>query len=351
MAVVEADRATSRAPRLWLWGTVVLSAGAFVSAIAMAPPASARPAAALTWLLFLGSSVHVASTGWLLTLPEVRAHTARRALRYRWVPIGLVLGAAAGAAALSPSTLTWFLLPYFGWQFFHFQKQNLGVAALAASSQQIALLRRTERRALMVTGDAGIAGLMAHPSLLQLSIGPGIGVVFDIAALVFTGAVAAGCTALVRRPARDRTPGFTIVYVVSLLFSLPIFVFSSPYAAVGGMTVAHGLQYLFLVSLVAGTGRGAGRVSRALAFGNVALLGGALLSTASHLHGSAPVGRLVFGAYLGAVMAHFVIDAGLWRMRDPFPRRFMAQYLPFLVSPGRDPALVPVADGSSTDIG
>ena len=78
-------------------------------------------------------------------------------------------------------------------------------------------------------------------------------------------------------PRRDRPPGFTIVYVVSLLFSLPIFVFSSPYAAVGGMTVAHGLQYLFLVSLVAGTGRGAGRVSRGLVLGNVALLGGALL--------------------------------------------------------------------------
>ena len=50
-------------------------------------------------------------------------------------------------------------------------------------------------------------------------------------------------------------------------------------------------------------------------------------------------------------MAHFVIDAGLWRMRDPFPRRFMAQYLPFLVPPGqRDTTLVPVTDGSSTDI-
>ena len=53
-------------------------------------------------------------------------------------------------------------------------------------------------------------------------------------------------------------------------------------------------------------------------------MGGALLSGASHLHGFPPAIRLVFGAYLGVVTAHFVIDAGFWRMRDPFPRAFLA---------------------------
>jgi hypothetical protein len=247
--------------------------------------------------------------------------------------------------------MTWVVLVYFGWQFFHFQKQNLGMAALAASSLGVAPLQRVERRALVVAGGAGIAALMAHPDLLQLRVDPGIGAVFDIAALIFTGAVGTGLTALCRRPAPDRPTGFAVVYGVSLLFSLPIFVFGSPYAAVGGMTVAHGLQYLVLVGLIAGRGRGAGRGLRVAVFGNIALLGGIVLSTASHLHNSAPVGRLLFGAYLGAVMAHFVIDAGLWRMRDHFPRTFMARYLPSLVPSERDPTFVPVGDGSSADIG
>jgi len=30
-------------------------------------------------------------------------------------------------------------------------------------------------------------------------------------------------------------------------------------------------------------------------------------------------------------MAHFVIDAGVWRLRDEFPRRFLAERLPALV--------------------
>jgi hypothetical protein len=29
-------------------------------------------------------------------------------------------------------------------------------------------------------------------------------------------------------------------------------------------------------------------------------------------------------------MAHFVIDAGLWRLRDPFPRQFLTGRLPYL---------------------
>jgi hypothetical protein len=117
-----------------------------------------------------------------------------------------------------------------------------------------------------------------------------------------------------------------------------VFVFASPYAAVGGMTIAHGLQYLLLVSLVAaGQPRAAqpassGRLLPLAVLCNVALIGGAVLAATSHLHGAAPAGRLLFGAYLGAVMAHFVIDAGMWRMRDPFPRKFLARRAPYLVS-------------------
>ena len=40
-------------------------------------------------------------------------------------------------------------------------------------------------------------------------------------------------------------------------------------------------------------------------------------------------------------MAHFVIDAGLWRMRDPLARTFMVTSVPFLV---------PATDRSEADI-
>ena len=173
-------------------------------------------------------------------------------------------------------------------------------------------------------------------------------VMFAVAGLLFAAGTGSGAVALARRPAADRPAGFCAMYLMALLFSLPIFAFRSPYAAVGGMTIAHGFQYLLLVGLVAaGTSPKSSRVLPIAALCNIALLGGIALSGASHLHSSAPAERLLFGAYLGVVMSHFVIDAGFWRMRDPFPRQFMARHLPYLVRTGPG---VQSDDRSSADI-
>ena len=59
-------------------------------------------------------------------------------------------------------------------------------------------------------------------------------------------------------------------------------------------------------------------------------------------------------AYLGVLAAHFVVDAGIWRLRDPFVRAFP---LPAGRLPARIGAIVrcgplgPVADRSVADIG
>lgn len=36
-----------------------------------------------------------------------------------------------------------------------------------------------------------------------------------------------------------------------------------------------------------------------------------------------PYGVAFYGAFLGAVMAHFVLDADIWRLREPFQRAYM----------------------------
>jgi len=340
-----------RAGRLWTLATVALTIAALVGAVALAPTASASPSRGLAWLLFLGSSVHVAGTGWLYTLADVRRYARAHLSRYVWAPIGLVTGGGLAALLVPPALFNWLLLPYFAWQFFHFQKQNLGMAALAASSRGVAGLRVVERRAMTLSGIAGIAALMVRPGLLQLRVAPGLGDLFPLVALMFAVAVAVGVWSLTRRRSEDRPLGFSVVYLVSLCFSLPVFAFTSPYAAVGGMTVAHGLQYLLLVSLIAaGRQGGARRVVGLVAFCNVALLGGGALSVASHLHGGDAVERCLFGGYLGVVMAHFVIDAGIWRLRDPFPRQFIAGHVPYLLAPPKSPAGHPVDDRSSSDI-
>ena len=317
-------------------GTVALTLAAYALAIGSAPAAGADPARALTWLLFIGSSAHVASTGWFSFLPQVRGYARTRPRRYLIAPAALVAGTALVAAVLAPQRFVWLLLVFFAWQFFHFQKQNLGLAALAGVSHGVGSLDGTERGAIMATGIAGIAGLLWHPELLQLGVRPPLRLGFSLAGAAFALGVAFGLWCLGRRPRSQRPAPFVVVYLMGLLFFAPVFLFRSPYAAVAGLTIAHGLQYLLLMGFVAGGGPTGHRRTISLAvLVNATLLGGLALNAASHLHDAQPVGRALFGAYLGVVMAHFVIDAGIWRLRDSFPRQMLTARVPYLLKPVR----------------
>jgi len=324
---------------IWLVGTLLLTLGSLIGAVLLAPPAgSTSPGAALGGLLFLGSSVHVASTGWFWTVPEVRRHLRAHPGRYAAVPLALVAGTALLAALVPARPFSLVLLLFFGWQFFHFQKQNLGLSALASGAYRCGPLRPGERLAVTATGLAGTAGLLSHPDLLQLTGTPPLGLLFPVAAAAYALGVGYGAVQLLRRPRTERPAAVSGVYLTSLLFFLPVFLFSSPYAAVAGLTAAHGYQYLLIVGMVAGGGRGPRQVrlvSLAVLV-NIALLLGLALNLASHLHTGASPARAVYGAYLGAVMTHFVVDGGLWRLRDEFPRRFLGARLPYLLAPRRD---------------
>jgi hypothetical protein len=342
---------TARSARSWLAATIALTVGAAAVAIALAPSGSAPAPEGLAFLLFVGSSVHVASTGWFYTVPAVRAHMRRHKARFVWWPIALLTGAGAIAFLTPRPALYWLLLPYFGWQFFHFQKQNLGIAALAASAARIRPLSRGERRALTGAGLAALGALLARPAQLQLPLPPVLAWWRPATALAFAVSIAAGLSCLARRSRADRPAGFCAAYVTSLAFGLPVFAFGSPYASVAGLTIAHGLQYLLLMGLVAGGGSsGMSRVIPLAALCNIALLGGSLLSVASDQIAARPAGRILFGLFLGAVMAHFVVDAGLWRMREAFPRAFLASRLPFLVPRAGYGGGSPT-DPSASDIG
>ncbi|WP_375479447.1 hypothetical protein [uncultured Jatrophihabitans sp.] len=319
--------------RRWLAATVLLTLTPFVAAVLLAPAGSAAPSVALVWLLFVGSSAHVGATAWFYCVPEVRAHMRAHRLRYQLAPVGLVVAATIASIVASASALIWGLLAYFAWQFFHFQKQNLGIAALAARANGAGRLSHWERFALTGVGVGGVCALVGHPALLQLAPQHRATLLFGVGAVIFAASVLLGAACLARRQRSTRPGQFVIVYLISLLFFLPVFCFSSPYAAVAGLTMAHGLQYLLLMGLLARVPSGgqSGRVG-VLILVNIALVLGLALNQASHLHGGGPVERAIFGVYLGAVMAHFVIDAGLWRLRDEFPRRFLTQRLPFLLA-------------------
>jgi hypothetical protein len=248
--------------------------------------------------------------------------------------------------------MAWAVLLLLAWQLHHFQKQNLGQVALVGASLGLGSLRRGERTAICTTGAAGVGGVCAHPALLQLNVRPPLGGNFALlaTALLVVG-VARGILALTKRPRSDRPPKFCVMYALALLFPLPIFVFTSPYAAIAGMTMAHGLQYLLLLGLVAAGNHRGRRIGGVAALCALAGLGGAVLNVISHLHGDGQPLRLFFGVYVGLLAAHFVVDAGIWRLREPCVRAFLSQRVGYLVRPAPPSgALVPVDDRSVADI-
>ncbi|MDQ1747364.1 MAG: hypothetical protein QOD07_1627 [Frankiaceae bacterium] len=304
-------------PRRFPWIVGAVTAGG------LAIPALVAPGTGLTWLLFVGSSVHVASTAALFAFADVRRHARAHPRRYVAAPLALV-GAAAVTAALLPTTaLQAALLGFFGWQLWHYQQQNLGLAALATRATRRPPLTTTERRCIRASAAAGILALAAHPQVTQaVTLKPPAAVTTAASATAWL--LLGGSAALLRRP----------IPLLAVAFPLPLLLTTSPYAALGGMTVAHGLQYLLLVGMVvAGPAnkRTNKRVPEAmLLLAGVLAVAGALAG-APHLHHGPAATRAVFGVYLGVVMTHFVLDAGLWRLRDPFPRQWLGERLPTLL--------------------
>jgi hypothetical protein len=320
---------------LWLAGTLGGTVVPLVLAPLVAPSAAADPARALGWLLFVGSSVHVGASAWFYSVPEVRRHMASHRRRYVWVPVALIAIGAALAVALPMRAMSVVLVGFFAWQFHHFQKQNLGVAALAARTCGARGPGTVERRALIAAGAGGILALVGHPSLLQVGHVTQLDWVFRAGACIVAAAGVVGLVPLVRRRPADRPAPYAAAYVIALLFFLPPLLFTSPYAAVAGLTIAHGLQYLLLVGLVSAIpsdGRSAALGLAVLTC--IALVAGLVLNRLSHLHGTGGIGSALFGAYLGLSTAHFVIDAELWRLRDEFPRAFLSRRVPYLLVPG-----------------
>ena len=326
------------AARRWLIGTLGLTVGAAVIAIALAPSGSAPAPEGLAFLLFVGSSVHVASTGWFYTVPEVREHMRGHPVRYVWVPITLITGASAVAAVTPVRLLYWLLLPYFGWQFFHFHKQNLGIAALAAASRRVRPLTRPERRVLRAAGVASIAALVARPGRLQLPLpqevrgalagGPG----GRVRGLRARGADPADAPAA-RRAARvvlRRLPDCAAVRAAGIRVHVAVRRGGGPDdRARAAVPAAHG---------DAGGGRprpGPAAVAAGGAVQHRPHRRVAAVAGLGRADGSVPGCRFIFGIFLGTVMAHFVVDAGLWRMRAEFPRAFLTARLPFLVPAAR----------------
>ena len=277
-----------------------------------------RTSSVLGVLVVVAYAGHIAVTGWLCTIPDVRATARDRPARLVVVPVALVAVAASLGVFVPAQLVRGLLLGFFAWQFSHFQRQNLGLVKLVARKWSAKPLSSTAERLVVIAGWCGIAGLIARPPLLGLvGIAPPL-VQTDLVVGIAATAFAMCLVAAVIEVLRNRRPAaVSAAYLLAASFMAPVFLFHRAQAAVTGMVIAHGLQYLWVVRWRRRETRSAASVAgwrTAIAFIATAVLGGSLLEAMSGLHSAhAAVPRGLYGVYLGIVMAHFAIDAVVWR--------------------------------------
>jgi hypothetical protein len=298
----------------------------------LAPDARTSAPVALGGLVFLGSALHYAATGALFSVAGVRHLARSRPTRLIVAPVLAALVSLLAIVFAPSRDIDVLLYVFFAWQFAHYAKQNLGVVCLTASGVGVAPLSTNERRAVVLAGLAGVAAVVARGQLLDLPRTPGSSALMGVAVCCFGVAVIVGAHSLARRSRRDRPVAYLGVFLAALAFPLPAFLLSTPYSALSGMTIAHGLQYIAIVGLVsAPRARTRRSMARTVLVVSAVVASAFLIHLSSHVPSNALTSRLEFGVYLGVATAHFVFDATFWRVRDPGTRAVLASRLPGLV--------------------
>lgn len=293
-----------------------------------------------TTLIFLGL-VHVPATlilyvdrGFLRLVRESKT-------RYIYLPIALtvasgVIFTAGGALVQAGATLL-----LLGWQAYHYGRQNIGVYAFASMAQGWRP-REAERRLLDVTTLCGVLGtfkVLGSDKVPVYLHGP-FDLLFRASFAVFLVAALAGIYLYVKNR-RDFPPGKAVFFFTLLLFFLPLFVAPGVDGAFLSYATAHGVQYLLLMAVVAlsfGTTDGRREVSVGMvALAAVMVLTGLAGARSAELKTiewvSANFGGtldFVAGTTVGLTIAHFVVDAGAWRLSRPSPRAYVTKRFGFL---------------------
>ncbi len=294
--------------------------------------------------LFL-STAHVPATLFFYTDSEfsgiVRSHRAR----YIYFPLALMLVTGVLVAFADATTLALVFLTFWGWQAFHYGRQNIGVYAFVSIAEKQKPASRLEKIAI----DAGtICGILGTFKILGLNIAPaylhGPLDLFYKAGLVGMILVAVFSLLVYFRNFKETTLLKSIFFFTLVFFFLPIWLSNNINVTFFSYAIAHGLQYLTFMSVVSINSKPDGAsafpyrsVGKFLLF---LLLVGFFFYRAEDLKAFETVRsssvllhsvNFLVGAILGATMAHFVIDAGAWRLSRVAQRAYMSRRFGFLL--------------------
>jgi hypothetical protein len=263
---------------------------------------------------FLATTIgHVGTTAFVYFDREMRPLIEQNQKRFFLWPL---LAAVGCLVAYGVSARLWsvVLIINLAWLLYHYQRQNYGLIAFAAQSAGAGKLPPEMTWML---------NLSAAAAIIKLGLGSSLGVA--LGGLAFVAASALLVKMLPRLVRRDNT--FVLIFtVLGWAFFLPALISDRPIANFWSYALAHGAQYLIFMTVLAGnTKRGAIDIGLFL----VASLLGITVLGSLYVPGSPQIGPAV-AVYTGLVMGHFLIDAKVWRLREPLQRQIVGERFGFI---------------------
>lgn len=294
-------------------------------------------------LLLLIGAIHVPATCLLyIDRDFLRLIPANRS-RYLYLPIALSIGSGVLFTFGGLVTQVYVYLMFWAWQAYHYGRQNIGVYSFAALAQGWRP-RQAEKRVLQVATACGVCGTF---KILAMGIAPRyLHGVFDAlhraGYWAFIGVLLVSIHVFLKNR-KDFSPTKALFFFTFVLFFFPIFLWNNIDGAFFSYAIGHGAQYLvFMTVLSVNIGKNGDRrdVSRSMiAVGVFVMLVGLVGYYATTLKGSDWTGgsatwsRLLdfmVGISVGTTIAHFVIDAGAWRLSQSSTKEFVARRFVFL---------------------
>lgn len=297
-----------------------------------------------TLLLFLGTA-HVPATLFFYLDKDFSEIIRRHKARYVYFPIVLTIATGLLFAFASTIVQAYTLLIYWAWQAFHYGRQNTGIYSFVSIATRGVAPGKYERTMIELGTYCGIIGTF---KILGTAVAPTylhgfFDVLYRIGAVAFVLILLASIFIYVRNW-RLTTPLLTIFYFTLVCFFLPVFLSTDMNVAFFSYAIAHGVQYILFMTVVS-LNFDPRNEHRRLQIGNaikliaITVLLGLLfyraieLKTIEYLAADRTLIKIVdfvIGATVGATMAHFVIDAGAWRLSQSLQRTYIGKRFAFV---------------------
>lgn len=282
------------------------------------------------YIVFLLSVAHGGLSGLFWLDRRYRGHMAERPRRYYADPILLAVLSLSCAIILGSAFSGLFFSIYTAWTICHFTRQNWGVLCLTALGTRTARPTRLENIACYIACAGGLIGVLPvlDPDTLSAA-GFEFGDVHGFGFALVLAGLGLSLVVVVRQIAAGDPPLRIGMSIAVGLFFLPVYAFGRDAGFVTIGTI-HGAQYAIVMSVLAADANQGSRVLRTGAmFGCAAIyLGLFLLLTNASIWGSWQPRTIVLLDTV--VIWHFIINAGLWRLRHRFQRDATRESFPFL---------------------